>query len=1192
MLSHLRFHRRGPSSPASPSPDQHPTSPPAGHPMPFPSDVLSPDLRPTSSNSSALPPTLPPIARVTSDELDQSRGHRQNASMASQVEPRSGQTPKSPFNGGTGFIGGVALRNYQRDMEAHHAEATDGGRGLGLLGQYSASQPTLAPNNAAPTRPPPQVLKNTKAASSFSTPTELQNSAAAPTGRRPAGTRLVTELPSLSQTTSNTEPPKPRKGLPFLKNPMSTLLMRRKNSQHAPDLLPLPLAKQKEEPIYDPRIKGTRVHDFSAPRPKKNVPSREPTQPSFTSPIPGSATQPEQDRFPNQPVTQPEQVSASASAQRLPSNASESVYSQDSKALKNTPSTTSAGTHGPVPDTSLPAGSDAPPVPPKDEVPISVQPRSPRASRLIDDDVSIHARSAASMRGGRSRGPSLSGLSGKDIPSAVPRHMKSTSSRFSFDMIGAAKQEKLLEDRHRQRELEKKTAEPPGPRDSRFDDFDDDAFDYDAMMDDDGLEERIPGVNADYEDDIYEEEIPMVGEDVDDELDPDNDQENFSGFVFQRSNPTSELTSPHSAGFLPTPRDVDGNRIGYAMSQYTPNLSGTLSPNLPFNSQNNQDMQPGGLGIQGLDVPRVPSLENEAAFQKNQDLPPMNIGRSLNDDDLYYDNGMLGFENEFAEDLAAPPEWDDTPFDESIFDNNDTDQFGRPIAGAFAHAQSLQRAAKQDDPKRESDMTSRLSAHSAASQSTAHTSLSVGGRKDIEAEAPNESPKESPTESLKQSPKESPKEILKEGSESLSPVEPAVSSQAVPSGSDSMAVYQAALAAAAYKAAASGKFQRSSSPPLDDTPLSEPSQSPDTPEREDAFKQDSYDGFDGYDDYGQSYEDMADFELDDDAIIAEANASALANDCDGWYGQEFGFYSAANSQHHASDPVDYEYANGGFFGPKGGLDRTTSGRMVSREPNLTPITERSEYSNRNSIMSLSMPGFGGGTPLQSPGLAQLALLGDRGDEMSLSALLRLRSRAWGGSQASLASSQNGSPRSERGDLSSSPWGPNFSSPTTFHARKNSVLSTISHDSDNMSASGSPTLTGGIPGLMSPPPPVPPLTQLEPNMRDDAKVAPLNVSRPTSKAFENGISPVSDPAESISSSAMVSPLEPSNRASISGPGVPPPHPGMGHRHKGSADSISYTKEEDSGATRWVMERRRTGESGQIEVLEREVLGGRI
>ncbi|KAM5345613.1 hypothetical protein ACJ41O_011474 [Fusarium nematophilum] len=1172
MLSHLRFHRRGPSNPASPCPDQHPTSPPTGHTSPFSSDLLSPDLRPTSSSSSALPPTLPPIARVTSDELgDRSLDHRQHVGTASQVESRPQQTPRSPYTRGSSFIGGVALRNYQRDIEAQAAETMDGGRGLGLVGQYSVSQPTLAPNHPPPpTRPAPQPIRNSKGASSFSTPTDLQNSAGAPTGRRPAGTRLVTELPSLALTSSNTEHPKPRKGLPFLKNPMSTLLMRRKNSQHVPDLHPLPLSSRKEEPMYDPRIKGTRVHDFSAPRPKKTVPSKEPTQPPFLSPVPGSSTLSEQETFPNPTVTQPARAPV-PSSQRIPSNASESVYSQDSKTLKNLPSITSPGTSGiGVEEGSSSPGPNAPPVPPKDDGPISVQPRSPQASRLIEDNASIHARSSVSLRIGRSRGPSLSGMSGKDIPSALPRHMKSTSSRFSFDMIGAAKQEKLLEERHRQRELEKKTTEPSDPRDSRFDDFDDDAFDYDAMMDDDGFEEKIPGVNADYEDDIYEEEIPMVGDDLDDDLDPDNDQENFSGFVFQRSNPTSSLTSPRSAGFMPTPRDAEGNAIGFAMSQYTPVMHGALSPNLPMDPQTRQEMQPGGLGIQGLDVPTVASLQNEAAFQKNQQLPPTNNGRSLNDDDLYFDDGMMGLENEFAEDLAAPPEWDDTPFDESIFDNNDTDQFGRPIAGAFAQAQSQRQAAKEDTTtKRESDITSRFSAHSAASQSTAHTSLSVSGKKGLEPEAPKDSP------------------------QTHSPTEPSVLPQAVAPAGDSIAAYQAALAAAAHQAAASGKFQRGSSPVLDDTPLSEPTQSPDTPDHDDAFRADDYDG---YDDYNESYEDMADFELDDDAIIAEANASALANDCDGWYGQEFGFYSTPVSQQHhgsTSTSIDYEYANGGFFGPKGGLDRTTSGRMVSREPNLTPITERSEYSNRNSIMSLGMPGFGSGTPLQSPGLAQLALMGDRGDEMSLSALLRLRSRAWGGSQVSLASSQNGSPRSERGDLAGSPWGPNFSSPTTFHARKNSVLSTVSQDSENCSVSGSPTLTGGIPGLASPPPPVPPLTQLESDMQEDAKVAPLNVSRPTSKNFENGVSPLSDPEDSsMPPSTLVSPVEPSNCTSNAGSNASPQRPGMGHRHKSSADSISYMKEEDSGATRWVIERRRTGESGQ-EILEREVVeGGRI
>ena len=42
--------------------------------------------------------------------------------------------------------------------------------------------------------------------------------------------------------------------------------------------------------------------------------------------------------------------------------------------------------------------------------------------------------------------------------------------------------------------------------------------------------------------------------------------------------------------------------------------------------------------------------------------------------------------------------------------------------------------------------------------------------------------------------------------------------------------------------------------------------------------------------------------------------------------------------------------------------------------------------------------------------------------MTLSALLRLRTKAWGGSQASVGSSRDGSPRSERGEGAGSPQG--------------------------------------------------------------------------------------------------------------------------------------------------------------------------
>ena len=99
-----------------------------------------------------------------------------------------------------------------------------------------------------------------------------------------------------------------------------------------------------------------------------------------------------------------------------------------------------------VPD--LPQMPDhPPPVPPKTDVPLPVAPQ-----RISIDASATPPRTASSRKGGRPR--NVSEVSAKDA--AIPKHMKSTSSRFSFDMIGAAEQERLLEDRHRQKALEKK----------------------------------------------------------------------------------------------------------------------------------------------------------------------------------------------------------------------------------------------------------------------------------------------------------------------------------------------------------------------------------------------------------------------------------------------------------------------------------------------------------------------------------------------------------------------------------------------------------------------------------------------------------------------------------------------------------------------------------------------------------------
>ncbi|KAL2197007.1 hypothetical protein P885DRAFT_36500 [Corynascus similis CBS 632.67] len=948
MLSHLRFHRRGPSNPSSPVPEQAPAWDAVAqreHPLP-PRDV-SPrrDARPRSPNTSQLPPTLPPITRVASTGSDHFLTPHDDAPPPSQDASKPQARPRYDDEHNSGFIGGVALQNLRRASQTQMGTDVAGAMAAQLPeNQPSRSNPPPPPiQTSVASRPPPSGNKQSKS-SWFSTPTDLQGPGGP--GKRLAGPRLASE-PTVNLVA---EPPKGRKGLPFLKNPMSSLLMRRKGAQASVEAQP-------PAPTYDPRIKGTRVHDFSAPRPKKPV-SPETVQAVATASDSGGGLASCSPAEPTQDI-----ISVSKNGE----DANERPEAEERRL--------SSGT---------------------------LQPGQPNSLAPLNDESSLHTSSSAASRvtqvGPLPPMPStsasvkttasrqLSAASKRDFSaSAIPKHMKSTSSRFSFDMIGAAEQERVLEERHRQREQERKTSDDP---DARFDDFDEE-FDYDAIMDDDGLEEKIPGVNADYDDFNEYEEDPEAA------LDPDNDQVNFAGFVFQRSNPISSLTSPLTPGMQATPRDASGNVIGFATSRDTPPTAsspmsagpvalpgqgGICAPDHPTSGQGTDAHEEKGLG------PGHPAVTNQQ--------PP----RGPENDDIYFDDGL-------ADELDF--EHDGTVFDESIFDINDTDKFGRPIPGAFAQAKEAMQAAQRGQPsKRNSDLTSSTSGQSGAAQSTGQTSLSVG-------------PQPPPAQ-----------QGIDEPSSPQRPPGPATD---IP-GQD--LAYQAALAEAAQKAAASGKFARSTSPEtlagLTDT-------YPDDPAQEDDV------GASGYiDDYANDdfANDFDDFDFDDEAIIAEANASALANDADGFYGQEFGFYSAPIPQpphanhHQPSSSLGagvlttenlFQYANGGYFGPaSAGLHRSTSGRVV-REPNLTPITERSEYSNRNSVMSFTLPpaigsGGGGGSDrnsLTSPGLAQLALLSadDADPSMSLSALMKLRSRAWGGSQASLvSSSREGSPRSERAPL--------------------------------------------------------------------------------------------------------------------------------------------------------------------------------
>ncbi|KAL2265849.1 hypothetical protein VTJ83DRAFT_6949 [Remersonia thermophila] len=973
MLSHLRFHRRGHSNSASASPSsEQPAQPSQWDAADPPSRKASPrPSTPSCSTVPSQPPVLPPIARVAStdpnsifsqvhDTLAPAPGTAPApAATPAPQAPSSAPVPSSqpesrpavacPDPGNAGFIGGAALQNLRRASQDPSTRDS--------LPYRGGSLPENRLSRAKPPPPPIDTTLHKPKSSWFSTPTELQGQSA---GKRQSGSRSASDA-------AQPQPPERKKGLPFLKNPVSSLLSRRKASHPPPEAEPTP--------AYDPSIRGTRVHDFSAPRPKK--------------PQPVVVTDPRAARL--EPASRLEgPIEPAGTSQR----------SLD-------PVITSDGVAGAVAGAPEHQAADSAPIS-ESSRPSSIQPDGAAGSLHASSSAASSATAvvplphSSSVRSTASRQLSRVSRQGS-VASALPRHMKSTSSRFSFDMVGAAKQEKLLEERHRQRQQEKQ--EPaPVEQDPRFAELDyDEDFDYDAMMDDDGLEEKIPGINADYD------------EDLDAELDPDNDQENFAGFVFQRSNPVSYLNSPLTPAVVATPRDANGEVIGFALTKdATPDPSAPVSPMPPMpagstpvpdtTSVPKESLVAGET--EGQQSVRQPSHQSPAAAAEI--AGPSTSAQAVVNDDIYFDDGLrdeLDFEH------------DDAPFDESLFDIDDTDQFGRPIPGAFAAAKErMQMQAAQKKSNQDSVITSSGSGQSGPAQSTGQTSLSA----DPPVANNPENPPDHPTSGV------------------------GLPSQEL--------AYQAALAEAAQKAAASGKFRRDSSP---ESRLGDGADEP--PER-------SYiDDYDDDDRFNNNFDD--EFDFDDEAIIAEANASALANDADGFYGQEFGFYSAPLPQPSAATSSLrngggingeslFQYANGGYFGPaNAGLQRSTSGR-VCREPNLTPITERSEYSNRNSIMSFTLPpalGSAGGAgsernsaSLASPGLAQLAMLPDDADNMSLSALMKLRSKAWGGSQASLVSSREGSPRSERPgtagmDGTASPYG-TVPAHLAGHVRVNSGLS--------------------------------------------------------------------------------------------------------------------------------------------------------
>ena len=302
----------------------------------------------------------------------------------------------------------------------------------------------------------------------------------------------------------------------------------------------------------------------------------------------------------------------------------------------------------------------------------------------------------------------------------------------------------------------------------------------------------------------------------------------------------------------------------------------------------------------------------------------------------------------------------------------------------------------------------------------------------------------------------------------------------------------------------------------------------------------------------------------DDDLVAAANAEVLANDDEGFYGQEFHFYGRPRSNSGEIHPI-----NGGFFGEDGddGLTRNKS----LKEPNLTPITERSEFSTRNSFIG---PGFGqfgsasaGPFGPHSPALGRMPVSPFMENEFteitSFDQLRKFRANTFGGSNGSLNSSNRSSAHSLQAGYSPS----GNARPTMFGPPGGSPMA-YGYSNDSNSSSNPSSAQPGVPGQFM-------AIQDSPHSNTSGNYVPL---------------PVDTDATPKRPATNMSVAEPTTARKV----VPPPVYGSQHSRKGSgADSVTYVREPQSagsGKPRWVLERRRTGEQGQQELVGRELVQG--
>jgi hypothetical protein len=1078
-------------------------------------------------NSSSGAPVLPPIPRVASQygpvpplanpPADNSQTVQQEPQYLSRVTNRH-----HPAFSRNGFYNNQVQGDFQPSQHVHQSsvpedESRHAGHSMNTLVETRQSTEATQYSTVDPRHP---VYRSE--------------------------TMPILQQPTLHTSQSGTRPPIPQPASkPKLNrlNPMSILARRRteKKQVQGPEesffTRKTPYTSNTTLPNdYDPRIRGKIVHDFSAPRPKRNI-SYEDTSRAGQS---GLSVLTDQARASQEAWKSAEHQhtpvfkehfdddvdnwradgddirnqNTTGILERMPQESFNPKLSSMPAFARNLPEDVTPGLR---PLSTSPGPPPVPPKSPKDQ-PIRMQGKREGEEQEAKQEQEEQEEQAKSLLKPSSelssvvtpeksfRAPSNSGLISTP-PSALPKHMKSTSSRFSFDLAGkgSAAQEKLLEERHRQK-MAKKVRVSTMTQSSMGVGEDEDDYDYDNMDFDDGLEERIPGVNADDDDDEY----------------------GYGG-----GGMTVQPMYQHQNAALPPPSFGDQSVL-FRIEDVSPTKeeSGagaafdtdlTPRPTLYQSEQQSNDQTPTRLAkTKDYQLQGIPTLD---AYDVEQVIT----------DDLYFDDPEIR-----GEIMGFAPGEESHQFDESIFDDDSNPIYGMPLRD-IKQLQGPPEAASNDSSQRSTrplsqDSESNARANNRESADTSRTSVQ---------------PAESALPARKSS-------LASHSAKSASLTH------------DNLAAWHDALASQVNRAAAEGRFDRrfsTDNDALDDKPLptritfdeAQLAQKPSSTTHEIYNYVDSADNF--------NYDDLD----EDDEFIAAANAEALENDDEGFYGREFGFFASA------ANPEAAEFSHGGYFGPgaaANGVKRSHSGRANFQEPSLTPITERSEWSQRNSVISLAKhPSYGSGSVERGSGVGlaqladQLAHSGEGESDMSLEALMKLR-RGWGGSSNSQPNSKSSSPqlyslqnlqqnsggRPGSGNVPMLPSG----STTTLYGIDFSNHSPHHHSHSHSSGSG-------------------PLSM--PSLRLQTHNLPLH-AHPNNSAILSATTPATNSGGGLQDDG--SPLR-------RGPGLIKGQ-GNGHSRNSSGASVSYIKEiGEEGEDRWMVERRGVGG----EVWEREwVEGGRI